>query len=79
MPIRLEVEGSGILEIQSDDGLTYQKRYVFEGKGQSLKLTRVPLDPDFAYEELWKGTFDPKGYCPPTTLSKSKENTGTQA
>ena len=78
VPIRLEVEGSGVLEIQSDDGLTYQKRYVFEGKGQSLKLTRVPLNPDFAYEELWKGTFDPKGYCPPKTLSKSKENTGAR-
>ena len=78
VPIKFEIKGSGVLEIQSDDGLTYQKRYVFEGKGQSLKLTRARLDQDFAYEELWKGTFDPKGYCPPTTLSKSKENTGAR-
>ena len=32
----------------------------------------------FAYEELWKGTFDPAGYSPPPTLSKSKENTGAR-
>ena len=78
VPIRLEIIGSGILEIQSDDGLTYQKRYIFEGRGESLKLTRTPLNHDFAYEELWKGTFDPAGYCPPTTLLESRENTGAR-
>jgi hypothetical protein len=78
VPIRFEIKGSGVLEIQSDDGLTYQKRYVFEGIGESLNLTRTAINPDFAYEELWKGTFDPAGYSPPPTLSKSKENTGAR-
>ncbi|MDA8568129.1 hypothetical protein N9L15_02420 [Euryarchaeota archaeon] len=77
-PIGFQICGSGILEIQSDDGLTYQKTYKFEGGGEELSLNVMEMTHDFASEMLWEGALDSEGYTPPESLERTEENTGAR-
>jgi hypothetical protein len=78
IPVRLQISGSGILEIQSDDGLTYQKRYFWEEEGTELSLTRLEVTHDYALDMIWSGELDVDGYTPPTSLERSEENIGAR-
>jgi hypothetical protein len=78
VPVGFHIGGSGILEIQSDDGLTYQKIYTFEGDEEGLSLSRMELNHDYASEMVWSGALDPEGYTPPQSLEKSEQNTGAR-